>query len=387
MTTKPNYTADDFDPIKIRQYLQARGWVQSSTKRERMLFFRHPNNEYGQFYLPLETGTPGFLRGIEEIIYVLTKFEKRPESDIVTNLMYPDNDIVRYRICSLRAESGMISLSVADQLIGAVTKSLKATVCDVVSPNRHHPRLKRKETDSFLEHTQFAQTERGSFIVKLLCPLNSLDTPEMALFQDKETPLARHVTSHLMITAANIISTIDSGQEGQFIDRIKKDVKKERVSADFCRAIADIQIWDDASLELTTQWAPILENQDAPNRVEIHKNYFPRIAEIADALMPPPQEQSSEVFFASVEMCGGEENDDYDREGLVVLRILNSEEGVFKANVMLSPEQYKIANEVHMGRGKYCLVFEGKLLRKSRSCEIVEISNFSKVSLANNAST
>jgi hypothetical protein len=32
-TTKFNYSADDFDPIKIRQYLIAHGWEMKTTKK------------------------------------------------------------------------------------------------------------------------------------------------------------------------------------------------------------------------------------------------------------------------------------------------------------------------------------------------------------------
>lgn len=381
MATNLDYVATDFDPLKIRRYLESRGWKQMPTKKDRMLSFTNPTDKYAHFYLPLETETPVFLRGIEEIIRVLAQFEKRPESEIVTNLVYPDNDIVRYRIRSDRADRGTLSLSVIHQLTKSVIRSLTAAVCDVVSPKRHHPRLQLRESDTFLENAQFAQTERGSFVFKILCPLDDIDTPAPPLseLREKKIPRNRQVTSHLMHTVENLISAIDSGQEGQFVDRVKTNIATERVSADFCRAIADIQIWDDVSLELSTQWAPVLEKPDAPNCVEIKRNYFSIISKIADAIMPPSQELAPEVLIAVVDECKGEINDDGDREGMVVLKVFNNEGEDFKAHVVLNSEQYKIANDAHIGGEKHYLLLQGKLRRKSRSNEIVEITRFEPV--------
>jgi hypothetical protein len=380
MTIKSNYTVDDFDPIKIRLYLTARGWEIKPTTKDRMLFFCHPNDPYAQFYLPLETQSPSFLRGIEEVLYQLTQFEKRPESEIVTNLMIPDNDIIRYRICSPSAKNGTISLDVADQFIEAVTRSLKVAVCDVVSPKIRHSRIKRKETDSFLNKAQFAQTENGSFVIKILCPLNAIDPPQSNFFDDLDIPFARRVTTHLMQTVHNLVAAIDEGREDSFIDNIRKNVEQKRISSDFCRAIADIQIWDDVSFELTTQWAPIKENdKDVPSRVEIQKNYFPKIAEIADAITPPPNEQIDESFIAVVDECKGDINESGEREGLVTLKIFNKDDKDFKANVFLKPDQYKIANAAHIGGEKHYLMLKGKLWRKNRSCNIIDITQFTPI--------
>jgi hypothetical protein len=364
----------DFDPLKIRKYLFSQGWYEEDTSKKQMWLFRHRNYPYGQIYVPKDADIPSFKRGVLEIIECLKEVESRSEIEIIDCLLYPDSDIVRYCICSPQSKQGTISLSVVDQLIGSIVQNFKAAICDIITPQLHHPRMKRRETDLFFKNTQFAVPEHGSFVIKVLCPLNGIDSYESYLIQH---PIVRQVTTHLLTAARRIVYVIENDKKGELIDQIKTNVQKEKISVDFCLALSQIQIWEDASLELSSCWAATLpQSQDVPNTIKIPKTYFPRIAEIVDAITPLPNEQRQETFIAMVDECRGNVNVDGVREGVVVLRVFTKEGEEIRAFANLSPKQYKIATDIHIKGEQYYVLIQGKLIRKSRSCEIVDITNF-----------
>ncbi|MDR1925672.1 MAG: hypothetical protein LBQ66_14985 [Planctomycetaceae bacterium] len=336
----------DFDPLEICKYLTAKHWKKIPTNKSRTHLFCHPVDAYSQVYVPLDVDIPSFRRSVLEIIDVLHGVENRPKQNIIDDLLYPDNDIIRYRIQSPQSTLGTVPLSAIDQLVGAVVKNFKSSILDVLSPRLHHPSMKNKEMDLFLQNTRFAEPERGSFVVKILCPLFSVDSYEPALIQPN--PIARQVTTHLLTAAQRLVSVIENNQQEEFIDHIKADVKQDKISADLCLSLSQTQIWDDSSLELSSQWSVLLpQDIEVPHSVKIPKTYFSHIAKIADAITPSPREQKPEKFIAIVDECHGDINEDGKREGLVVLQVFNDGGEKFKATTNLTPEQYQVANEFH----------------------------------------
>jgi hypothetical protein len=131
-------------------------------------------------------------------------------------------------------------------------------------------------------------------------------------------------------------------------------------------------------LEISSYWAATLpqDQSNVPNVIKIPKTYFPHIVEITDAITPLPKEQREETFIAMVDECRGDVNVDGVREGIVALRVFTKDGEEIKALANLSAEQYKIANDIHIRGEQYYVLIQGKLIQKSRSSEIVNITNF-----------
>lgn len=380
MRTESVYDIHRMNPIGVREYLRIKGWKQEeSAQPTSILYFHHPDDVYAQLELPFDPETTGFVRAFEEVIFRLSEFEKRPKESVVSDLLNPDDDIVRYRVQSGQAMSGTISLVGAQDLISTVVQTWRAAVCDVVAPRLYHPRLQRREIDQLLEKARFAQTERGSYVVKILCPVHGIDAPEPTFFD--ANPVARQVTSHLMKSVHSIVQAVELGKVPQFIDDTKRNIQERRISTNFCRAIADMQIWEDASVEISTTWAPLLpcDNRSLHESVRIKKHYFTAIYEIAEAISPPPQEMEKERFVAIVDECRGTINQSGEREGDVVLDILTSEGEHLRVKTYLSAEQYKIANECHIEGEEHYLSIKGTLRRGKRTHQLINIVSLTPI--------
>jgi len=379
------YDLKSVNPIDVREYLRNKGWEQEDSSRPSFVqYFHHPSDDYAQLDLPFDPESSGFVRGLEEVVFRLSEFENRPKEAIIADLLNPADDIVRYRIQSEQAKSGTLSLVGVQDFISTVVQTLRAAVCDVVSPQLYHPRLQRRESDLLLEKARFAQTERGSYVVKVLCPIHGIDRPKSDMFNVSPIPVARQVTSRLMSSVQRIVQAVELGKLTEFIDDAKQNVHEQRISTNFCRTIADMQIWEDASIEISTSWAPLLPCDDPTLRkaVKIQKHYFATISEIAEALAPPLQEMEKERFVAIVDDMRGNINQNGDREGDVILGVFTPDGKNLRAKAYLTPEQYKIANECHIKGEEHYLSIKGTLRQGRRSHQLINIDSLSPIAQA-----
>lgn len=373
---------NSINPLNVCSYLRIMGWEpEEYSGRPYLRYFHHPDDVYAQLELPFDCELPGFTRSMEEVIFRLAEFEGRNEPSIISDLINAEDDTIRYRIQSQQSLSGNISLIDAQELISNVVQTLKASVCDVVSPQKFHPRLRRREVDTLLDNVRFAQTERGSYVVKILCPVYCLESQERSLLESESKPLARRVTKHLMESVSRIVRSVELGQVPQFIDSVRKNINETSMSANFCRAVADMQVLKESSVEISANWAPLLPCEDSRRSctVKIKRNYFDSISEIADAVLPSPQEIGRETFIAVVDECRGAINQTGEREGEVILDLLTSEGEHLRVNADLNPEQYKIANSCHIKGEEHYLTIKGTIVRKKRSHKLTNIDHITPV--------
>ena len=55
-------------------------------------FFHHPADGYAQLELPSDPEEPWFARAMEEVVYRLSEFKKRPKESVISDLLSPDSD-------------------------------------------------------------------------------------------------------------------------------------------------------------------------------------------------------------------------------------------------------------------------------------------------------
>jgi hypothetical protein len=144
---------------------------------------------------------------------------------------------------------------------------LRASACSVIQPQAFHPRLSRVEADQLVKACRMAQTERGSFIVKVACPLDvvgpeSTPTPLFDLIDEPEPepikyvamePFTRQVTRLLMRSFNRITHAIDSDKTASLLlDEPGQPV----LSANLCEALLAMQPTGDRSrLAVQSTWS------------------------------------------------------------------------------------------------------------------------------------
>jgi len=108
--------------------------------------------------------------------------------------------------------------------------------------------------------------------------------------------------------------------------------------------------------------------------IRVQRDYFYRIDEVRRELRAAERDHEDD-FIGTVERLDDEMGIDGFRAGEVVLAILLSEGKTVRARVVLTPEQYAIANYAHMTESTYVAV-TGRLRPGNQPRALTEITDF-----------
>jgi len=353
--------ARQVSPFNAQKYLLAKKWkLASKNPRPDILLFNHRSDKFKQIIIPQSNNYELYASDLLLAVSWLEKEEKRDAVSILGQMMTPDADILRYRIQSPQAASGTLMLASVQTLISSVVSSLSAAICDVYSPGQaHHRMIKTKEVKRLLEKAQFGQTEHGSFVVKMVAPLDNLDGgyPPFSMMNDAGV---RQGVVHLLKSVAQVVKAIEKGTTKQFI---KKGCAAPPFSNNLINSIADMQLWEDANIEISVEWAPtLLPERGVPSSVSVPANYFDEIEKICRGFAPKDSENPVEFFSGFViELCG-ENNEAGQKYGDVIVQLTRSDGESFPAAVFLPEVQHQDAIKSY--KDNLPVYLSGKLIRE-----------------------
>ncbi len=230
-------------------------------------------------------------------------------------------DVLRFRVASQQANDGNLPLEQAINLLEGARRSLLAAACSVLAPVRHHRRMSRSEAEQLFRACKLQQTERGSFIMSLACPLRAVPSDP-----DRD-PFTRRATTYLMRSTARLVEAIEQDGVQQLIEDPNEPVV---ISANLCDALLRMQPDDDRGvLHITASWAPVLPmlpiTAEAFSRVSLRKEHFDQIEVIYRELRPTgPLEPAR--YFGTVEELKGTLTTDNRRRGRVTLLLADDGE-------------------------------------------------------------
>jgi hypothetical protein len=203
-------------PERVEQYLVSKGWKlhrfqPSASCVPRTRIYNHPKVKYAQVEIPLEIGIY-YSQSIYNIIQHLSELENRDTKFIHENLLFYDSEIIRYRLVPPQTNNGTIPIGIGSDYLDAIVEMLQSSLNDVVSS------VKGK-TAGIRENVLLDQTEQGSYVIKVVCPLRAISF-NLLPFDGTGDPVMRMTTKRMMSTASDIVSAIDSNRTGKFIDGI-----------------------------------------------------------------------------------------------------------------------------------------------------------------------
>ncbi|HLK58630.1 MAG TPA: hypothetical protein VKU00_18815 [Chthonomonadaceae bacterium] len=361
-------------PTNMQNYARAKGWERVPTVAGEIAVYHWPGSNVAELIVPQNPALNDYVYRIAEAVAALSEVEHRPEPEILNDLLIPPADTLRFHVASPAEEDGTLPFTDGINLLTSTRKALMASACDVLNPKTFHPRLSRAEAEQFVNSCRLGQTERGSFVARVICPLDTQgETP--SLFPDLPTveeSLTRQVTRHLMKALRRIVQSIQTDSS----ENLTRFEGEQVVSANLYEALAEMQPPGDRSaLQVTVVWAPTVPAPtDIPNQVTLYRDYFPVIG-MAGRLLRPNKEPQQDHFFGVVDTLSGEPDEDGQMQGAVTLTIfLPEDEDVIRARLELSPQDYATACDAHkMARP---VEVTGVLHRAARLHTLQDYSNF-----------
>lgn len=367
--------AKTISPTSIRNYARGTGWEPIEGSRRRIWLFRHSTERLIQLQIPMDPDedTP---EAILEIAERIALTEKRSIEAVVDDLATAGADVLRFRVISDEVRSGTIPLEEAESLLMGARQSLSAAACSVSSPATHHPRTDRVEARELLQNSRMGQTEVGSFVLKVLCPLNAVSDPPMVA---ETQPFVRNVTTLLMRSTGKLITGIEQGNLDRVLEAQEAPTARPEISSNLCKGLMTLKgDRDSGAIEIAVKWASYLQlpTPDVPKIIRIPVEYYPEIEHAHQILRPQKDECLDKRMIGTVETLNGDVGDDGKRSGEVTLALLlPDEDEIIRARTMLSSDDYEKAVTAHE-QGIGYVQLSGRLRRGVRISRIENPKDF-----------
>lgn len=366
--TLPKEILQLIKPQQVRGYALAKGWQRVPGVNGEIALFNRPGGGWEQLIVPMNETLDDYARRLREVVENLAELESRPAAEVLNDLIAPDADILRYRVASPVTGRGSIPLLEGLRLLDGAKRSILASACTVVNPLPHHPRMSRTEAQQLLNACHLGQSERGSYGVSILCPLQAVEQSSGSV------PFARRTVSNLMRSLFRMVAAI----EADLVPDLFKPLENEPVlSANLCEALLMMQPGkEDSFLDIHVSWATTLQPQVArPIGVRFKHEYFPIIEGISKRLRPA-QAPAASLFVGNVDNLSGEPGADGRMQGEATLAVMY-EEQMQMVRVDLPPDAWLTA---HQALGTHGIVkFRGVLHRGTRTHRVTGISEFARV--------
>lgn len=161
-------------PTDVRDYAKSLGWsLLQEALPDRLYVLTHPEMSPRQIVIPIETSAPDYAEAVQTV----------------------REDTLRYRVTTARRDEDTLPLPFAASLVQGAQQMLLASACTVLTPRLHHPRLYRAEAQQLVENARFGQTEQGSFVLEVSCPIDALDVQGSLPWDDVPLPFVRMATN------------------------------------------------------------------------------------------------------------------------------------------------------------------------------------------------
>jgi hypothetical protein len=365
-------------PTLLRDFLKSQGWqVLQRALADRLFVLSNPAYPRRQLVFPMDLSAPDYLESTDLVIGKVAELTHLKPQSLLNRIRSANDDVMRFRVF-FDGDDNELPLSFASSLVQSTEKLLKAAACTVLRPRIHHPRLALTEAAQFVEEAKFGQTELGSFILRVACPINAMAVQGSLELDDESMPFVRQVTLSLHTALSQLTSAIEEDSVDKLVENLKSASAIPLISSNLCEALSDMHDEKvDNSLDLGFDWS-VLKHvpQSVTDRpILIQRDYFSRIEEVRREL------RSSEIgqvdtFIGTVERLDGEMGADGNRSGGVVLSLLLREEGeTVRARTVLNVEQYKKADAAHMTSGAYIKVV-GRLRPGRQPRQLTDVKHF-----------
>lgn len=369
-------------PTDLRDYLKSCGWsVLDLALKDRLYVMESSRYPRRQLVFPMDLTAPDYRDALELVFEKFADLTGLRQEVMRGKIQALRDDVLRLRVTSEDNDTAL-PLSFAATLVQNTEKLLKVAACTVLRPRMHHPRLTLAEASQLVEKARFQQTEVGSFVLKVACPVQALEVQGSLDLDHGRSPFVRQVTLALHQSLANLTTAIEADTLTQLVDELKA-TDTPMISANLCEAIAgmhDEQM--DNSLEVSFDWSALyaLPPQVGARPLRIQRDYFSRIEEVRRELRSVELDEE-ETFIGTVERLDGEMDEHGHRSGDVILALLLPEEGeTVRVKITLSYDDYRTAHQAHINPGAYVQV-TGRLRPGRQPRQLTHVTRFERVSL------
>lgn len=288
--------------------------------------FVSPDGEYSALLPPREFSD--YYRILNDSIQEIAAYEHKTNEEFVNKLLNPSYDIMKWRIASIDTNKGRIPFFAMTDAIDRI-KDMMATVClDTISPQRYHNMLYTAEVKKHLEGYSFGQTEIGSYIINLLCPLGNY---EYVLFnREDELPLNRKINIRLLTSVNDIQTDLVHNNKMKF----DEDVDAGKYSVNFLDSLSEMYIQTkDVEMNITADWNPKIDNPVGFDltTIRLMPGFCDDVQTVAEKYRPQKEQNTQKTYYGKISDISA--NPELEEREIVRIKIATIGENEQKINV------------------------------------------------------
>ncbi len=360
-------------PRAVRVYAEGMGWRRVEGVNGKIAVYQNPNAPLRQLIVPQDERLDDYGLRTAEAIERLAEFEQRPAKEILNHLLLPPADILCFREFSPDAEAGNLSLDHAVRMIDGTRKALLSGAHSVLSPRKYHPRMSRSEAEDFISRCRLGQTQRGSFVLTVACPLDL----GADLLGPAGEPFSRRVTRSLMQS----LTDLSHAAERMQIDDLEDQTRHPGISANLCESLLLLRpTGERAFLNISASWSRALAPTEGGWRREVQLTQ--EVFEVAEGLAPrlrSAPRPKVDRFFGFVDELRGQSSVGSRKPSGEVRFVLFDEGEELRAKADLNADDYALAGSAHLS--SEIVSFRGVLARLPRLNRIDSVADFQIVEL------
>ncbi len=156
------------DPNTVGSFLITQGYERRNNQDNRFDIYESSSSQY--LILPLDKSKPNYSRRILEILETFVDDECNID-DIIGRIVLPASDIIRYKVETPDTAWGHLRLSYGYDAIQALYDVFLFSAAGYATQRLDY-RGVPESAKLFAKQCRFGQTEYGSFVLKIFCPLN-----------------------------------------------------------------------------------------------------------------------------------------------------------------------------------------------------------------------
>lgn len=279
-----NHALEAITPKSLGLYARALGWEYSEPFGETSDVYLHQT--YGEILLPRTQNIGDYLNAVSRAFQSFVRVTEDSELATYQAIIGSEFDVIRFATDSI--EDGSVYFDDALSLHNQAKEALLAAACATNNPNQAVYRLgANKEASTYLEKVRLAQSERGSYVIKLHSPVPPKF--QVSLFDDEpyeDQPFARQVTTNLMNALEQSKLLVERAVIGNPEDIA--EFLKHGISANLCESIGNI-LQKSNNLKVSTTWSKARPRKEPMKSVKFNESsseYFKEIARVLKQKVP-----------------------------------------------------------------------------------------------------
>ena len=273
---------------RLSQYLAVNGWSNLGTVYEgRVRQYLSPTGVEA-ILLPLDTHFTDFEVAMRRVLSSIAEYEHLSLKELYNKLLNPTCDLLKWRIAADATESGSISFNAMGANIDCIKDMLGAACLDILAPSQYHAKVYTKEVQEQLASYRFGQTEIGSYILNVLCPLGYYQYDLFDVEKDK-LPLSRRINLNIL-------------------DNINRIQSSAALSVNFLTALSDLYEENkDSELTLSASWDRSVPLVSEPTScVILDPRCYDAVMETVEAFSPSQEQNVTASFFGKIKEIGAD---------------------------------------------------------------------------------